>query len=233
MITISFLIQFVPVITGFIFLKIILLNYKQSKIILIYSLIGIITELLSKFTNSILTINSMYFIHFYTLIEFILLSYIFYKGIAFENLKKYLVAVSVLYFVVWIMLKIFIEDFNSFDNYSSALSSILLAAVSLVMLSKLMVNNEIKPLKNPTFWFLSSVFVYHFLNIIVFLFYNLQEYEMMWTFHSAVNITSQILMTIYFISLNRLIADENKGIRDLIRESDEIRNRIKYKLALI
>ncbi len=229
--TLSFISQFIPVILGIIFFKNISANYKQSRIVFYYCLVSLIIEIACRLLLSV-SVNNMLLFNFYTLFEFAILILIFTRGINYSGFKKYLIFLFFLYPTIWITLKIFIEDFNSFDNYSSALSSMLLTSISLFMLFKLMAKNETGALKNPTFWFLSSVFVYHFLNIIVFLFYNLKEYEMMWTFHSAVNIISQILMTIYFISLNRLITDENKNIRDLIRESDEIRNRFGFRLAL-
>jgi len=231
--TISFLVQFLPVIVGTIHYKKINLNYKQSRFILLYCILGIVSEVISKLIFFLESKNSMVGMHIYTLIEFLLLLTIFSKGIDLPNTKKYLISAISLYLLIWVFLKLFIENFNSFDNYSATISSAILASVSLYLLTELIVKNEIRPFKNPSFWFLLSVFIYHFLNFTVFFFYNINEDEIMWEIHSVVNIISQILMTIYFISLNKLISGENRNVIELINESEEIKKKTEFKLVVI
>lgn len=205
----------------------------QSRLILLYSFIGVAFDITSKILFFCNNSYAMVVTHIYTLIEFLLLLTIFSKGIDLANTRKYFITTITFYLLIWVFLKLFIENFYSFDNYSATISSAILASVSLYLLTELIVKNEIRPIKNPSFWFFSSVFIYHFLNFTVFLFYKINEYNIMWEIHSAVNIISQILMTIYFVMLNKMISDENSKVLELIKESEEIKKKTELKLAVI
>lgn len=229
---ISTLAQFIPVVIGLFYIKSVWGNMKQSRYVFIYCLGGAVVEIIIRLSFLFNEYHYFSVYHFYTLFEFLILMFIFYKGISFPVVKKISLILLFIYPVVWIVFKIFIENVNSFDNYSSSLSSTLIAIFSFNLLVRLITKNGSPVLENASFWFLFSVSVYHCLNCSNFLFVGLvdsDQSQIIWSIHSVLNIVSQILFGIYFIKINKHVSQDKLKLTTAFKDPKEsAARRFKY-----
>lgn len=197
--TLSFISQIFPVVIGLSVFTAIKKNRNESLLVFLYCLLSLVFEVIEKLLFKLNGSHNIFLFHLFTLFEFQILIIVLFRFSSIKWKMKFGIAVSAAFFVIWVILKIFIEPFNEFDKYSSLLSSMTLATFSYADLLQGVQKRKIEDQFNSRLWFLLSVFIYHSLNISSFLLFNQTIYEQIWLYHSAVNIVSQILLGIYFV----------------------------------
>lgn len=169
----------------------------------VYVSVSFVTEMI----NFVLTesgINNMFIFRFYTIIEFILISF-FYHIFYSKYLKSsYLLLLIPLYLVV-AFIDFKINGLNAIDNFSSSISALLLSLYALVsflfVMRKLIFENI---LSEPFFWINCGVLFYFSGNLLVFAFSNYiythqQSYLIaLWTIPQFLNIFFNIFICIGF-----------------------------------
>ncbi|MES2285302.1 MAG: hypothetical protein V4547_06395 [Bacteroidota bacterium] len=169
----------------------------------VYVSVSFITEMIN-FVLSESGINNMFIFRFYTIIEFILLS--FFYSMFF---RKYLRSSYLLFLIPVFSIVAFIDykinGLKAIDNFSSSVSALLLSLYALIsflfVMRKLIFENI---LSEPFFWINSGVLFYFSGNLLVFAFSNYvktyQEsyYDALWTIPQFLNIFYNILICIGF-----------------------------------
>lgn len=149
-------------------------------------------------------INNLYIFHFFTIIEFILIS-LFYSLFFRKQLKSgyFLLPIPIFLIVAFIDYKI--NGLNSMDHFSTSIESILLSIYALFsflfIMRKLLFENL---LSEPFFWINSGVLFYFSGNLLVFAFSNyflateLSNHSALWSIPQLLNIFYNILIIIGF-----------------------------------
>jgi len=139
-------------------------------------------------------------IHFYTLFEYSAFALILSLWEE-DRLRTYLRWSILGFAVIWIIAKIFIENFNEWDNYTSSLESILLIAISTYLLVRLSREEGFSFYKNPQFWVSCGILIYFAGNFMTFAFSNVimnwyQEQQITWLpINSLLNILKNLCFT--------------------------------------
>lgn len=149
-------------------------------------------------------INNLFIFHFYTVIEFILISFfylLFFKK--YLNANYLLLPIPVFLIVTFIDYKI--NGLNSMDNFSASIEAVILSIYSLVsflfVMRKLLFENI---LSAPFFWINSGVLFYFSGGLLVFAFSNyflateLSNHSALWSIPQLLNILYNILISIGF-----------------------------------
>lgn len=190
-----------PFIMGVIFVR----NLKGYLVfLLIFTTIAFIMEgvnyVLYKYE-----INNLPVFHLYSLLEFSLLSiiyFLFYK----QHIKtNYLFLFVILLFFIVAYTEYRINGLSVMDNYSSAIESLILTVYSLFLFFRIMNNVRFRKLLHlPFFWFNSAVLLYFIGNLLSFTFsnyisaYEPENYKFIWVIHSFLNILFNLLIAAAF-----------------------------------
>ncbi len=144
----------------------------EMRILTIFLVFVLLIEILgfSLFYNNF---DNSWLFHIFTLIEYSFLVFIF-SNWQINTILKHILRLSILFFtLVWISAKLLFENFNSMDNYTASLESILLIAISVLTLYSLTKENE-KPLFiDSRFWICGAVLIYFSGNFMTFAFSNI------------------------------------------------------------
>lgn len=139
-------------------------------------------------------------LHFYTLFEysaFVLILSFWEEG----RFRTYLRWSIPWFALIWILAKIFLEDFHEWDNYTSSLESLLLIAISTYLLVRLSREEGFSFYKDPQFWVSCGIVIYFAGNFMTFAFSNVlmmwyQEHKITWLpINSILNIVKNICFT--------------------------------------
>ena len=149
-------------------------------------------------------INNLIIFRFYTVVEFILISFFYY--IFFRKYFRssyFLIAIPLFLIIAFIDYKI--NGLNSLDNFSSSIGTILLSLNALFsflfVIRKLLFENI---LSEPFFWINSGILFYFSGNLLVFSFSNyflateLSNHSALWSIPQFLNIVYNILISIGF-----------------------------------
>ncbi|MFQ6610547.1 MAG: hypothetical protein ACE5D7_07080 [Fidelibacterota bacterium] len=143
----------------------------------------------------------MFILHSYTLVEFIFVVYILSK---WQNRIKQEILLSLTYvpfFIIWLIAKIFIEDFSNFDNISSSLSSAVITVLSAYVLLEL-VKEWNKSRGNAVFWVASGFLIYFSGNLVLFAL-STTVIISTWAIHNILVIISNLFYVGGFSALRR------------------------------
>jgi hypothetical protein len=153
--------------------------------------------------NLILTqeqVSNLFIFHFYTPIEFtlwVIFYFLFFKE-HFKNYIVFFILLPLFYIVCFLDYKI--NGFDSYDNLSSSIESIILSIISLYSFWTLMKTRIYKKLwAVPFFYINSGILLYFSGNLLFFVFENIViKSTLLWELHSLLNILFNILIGIAF-----------------------------------
>ena len=153
--------------------------------------------------------SNLYVFHFFTLLEYSLLTFIFSKWQKIEWFKKALRISILIFAVIWILSKLWIEDFSSTDNYTSSIANTLLVGISAYTMLSLLQDNIETLFMEHRFWISSGVLIYYGGSLFTIALSNaLQsitktEATVMWGIHNVLFIAANLCYTGGFLSLRR------------------------------
>lgn len=149
-------------------------------------------------------INNFYILHFFTIIEFILISF-FYLLFFRKYLRPGYLLVPIPVFLIIAFIDYKINGFNTMDNFSASLEAILLSLYALAsflfVMRKLLFENI---LSEPFFWINSGILFYFSGSLLVFAFSNYFltfepiNQNVLWSIPQFLNIFYNILISIGF-----------------------------------
>lgn len=149
-------------------------------------------------------INGYYIFHFFTIIEFILISF-FYLLFFRKHIRAVYLLLPIPIFLIIAFIDYKINGLNAMDNFSASIEAILLSLYALVsflfVMRKLLFENI---LSEPFFWINSGILFYFSGNLLVFTFSNyihaaeLSNYSALWSIPQFLNIFYNILISIGF-----------------------------------
>lgn len=170
------------------------------KILLIFltiaGLIGIIVTSLAFYK-----INNMWLFHIYTLLETSLLLFVFSYWQKKYVLRNRLRLIILVFALIWIGAKLYLESFSRLDSYTASLECVLLVGVSAYTLFNLNNENVNTLFRDQRFWVSSAVLFYFAGNAMTFSLGNIFN---TWLIHSVLNIFANLLYTGGFIFQRRL-----------------------------
>jgi hypothetical protein len=144
------------------------------------------------------SINNLWVLHIYALIEFILMVIIFSRFEEMMPYRKFVPMYIALYSTIWIVSKIFFESFDEFDQYSSPSANILLIIIALRALYLSAQAVEPTIWRTSFFWFSVAVLLKFAGDFTLYLFgdwfigLGLADGMAVWSLHWTINIISNI-----------------------------------------
>jgi len=169
---------------------------KELKLFLFFIIFIILTDL-TLFFLAAKRINNLWLIHFYTLFEFIILSFLF----SYWQKTKYVIyglRFSIFIFaLIWIVAKIVLENFSRFDNFTASFSSIILMCFAIITLINLIKEPTFNILREPKFWVSSGILIYFGGNFFSFA---LSTVITVWSLHDVINIIANLFYAGGFLS---------------------------------
>lgn len=147
--------------------------------------------------------NNTFISNFHTLIQFLLISYIYqihFKGF----IKKNTIAIiNVAFTSVWLINMMFGQGFFLMNTYTKTLESIILIIFSLNSFYQFARELKVERLgSNPMFWFSSGILIYFSSNIFIFILnnvvleYSKDFYVFIWAIHNIFSILFWIICTL-------------------------------------
>lgn len=207
-----------------------ILSYISSSFVLIPLVFGLFKKkslspilfpilyliILSGFTEGIniilstRSINSMFLINSFTILEFSLLSIFYLRFFKGYYPPKLFYVLIVLFTCLVIFSSFFINEITVIDGLSYSVESLIFMAYSLfafyLILKKLLFQHL---LESPFFWINTAILIYFSGNLFFFLFstylqkFNIKDFGTFYALHSVLNITYYILISIGFWKVNR------------------------------
>jgi hypothetical protein len=182
----------------FIPLVVLIFNYKyltkSLKIILYLLAIGFLFNSIEIILASF-KIRNVPLFHLYTVIEFVLISLYFYFLTKRDFFKKIIRIFLVIFFVVVVLNKIFLETIDKLDNYTLTIESIFLLILSSIYLTEYLSDNLIVKIRDYKFLLAIGFMIYFGGNLFVFALSN--EFDI-WLVH---NILLLLLWSIYTLAI--------------------------------
>lgn len=171
---------------------------KEFKLFLYFLMISFIFSMmmmLFSFRGN----NNMFVLHFYTLFELIFIVYILSQWQNRIRSRILLLLTYIPFLIIWLIVKIFIEDPTNFDNISSSLSSAIITVISAYTLLGL-VKDWGKPIENAVFLIVSGFLIYFSGNLVLFAL-SATVLSSSWVIHNGLAIVSDLFYTGGFLAL--------------------------------
>ena len=150
--------------------------------------------------------NNLWIFHISTLIEFSFLAYIFSCWQEKTIIRKIFRAGIFGFAVIWIISKIFFEDFSAVDNYTSSISNAVLTGMSAFTLITSAQDGSKPILSDPRFWVSSGVLIYYAGTFFTLALSNalpqlaISDASAMWAIHNIMAIISYLFYMRGFLS---------------------------------
>lgn len=198
---ITFIISFGPILIS-------LINFKHLKrsLLPLFALFvfSILTDILNRIHME-MKINNSYIFHFFTIIEFVLIS-LFYSLFFKKYFNPLIINLLILIFFIVAFIDYKINGLNSIDNFSISIESIILTLYSLYLFYYILKNLLFENLlAEPIFWINTAILVYFAGNLLIFVFssYLIQNapktHLLLWAIvHSFINIIYNVFLSIGF-----------------------------------
>ena len=140
---------------------------------------------------------TFWLMHIYTPLEYGFFAVIF--SFWERNLAvRRIIRLSVPLFVAFcLIIKLFAEGQNEFDNFSASIESVLLVALSLRAFVDLNASNPESIFALPRFWISAAVLLYFAGSLIIFSQGTLES--SLWSIHNVLNISSNLLFAVAFL----------------------------------
>lgn len=184
--------------------------YKSLSMIMRLLLYFIIISLIMNILNYYVGLywkNNIWIFHISTLIEFIFLAYIFSYWQKMPIIRK-IFRVSIIGFaVIWVLSKIWIEDFSTADTYTSSIANAILTGMSSYTLISIIQDSSKPIFFDSRFWVSSSVLIYYTGTLFTVALSNalqniaITDAAAMWVIHNIMAIISYFFIMGGFISL--------------------------------
>ncbi len=192
----ALVVSLIPVITGILSYK---LLTRELKILMGFLIISFSVAMVSTHIAFTGKSNMMVF-HIYTLVEYTFLIIIFSYWQKIKAVKTGLLISIPLFTLIWIIVKLFLEDPLRFDNFTSSLECAVLVSVSAYTLFS-MVGENLKSLyREPRLWVSTAVLIYFSGNLITFA---LSSIIVIWTIHNVLHIIADLCYAGGFLCLRR------------------------------
>lgn len=146
-----------------------------------------------------LHINNLWVFHVSTLVEYVLLSLLFFSWISHRRSRLVLTVCLVMFIIVWSISKFLFEPFSNIDGWTSALSKILQMVFSIVLLVDVVKESDIIWTNDPRIWVASGIIIYSAGSLFMFALFNemLQispdRLKLIWTLNWVLMIISNLL----------------------------------------
>lgn len=190
-----------PLIFGLVYYK--NLNKPFKRLVWFFALC-VFMEFCAKLVAG-LTGNNMPLLHFYSLIEFAMFTYIFKEFFKIKAIKYYLLII--LFVFIGLIDVIFLNSIYNFNSIKRSLMCIVLIIASLYFYySNIKSNQSIVLYTQPMYWFSTGVIIYFSINFFTFMMMSFFQtsYPSIVTIasnvHSCVNILSNSLFAVSFVS---------------------------------
>jgi NADH:ubiquinone oxidoreductase subunit 6 (subunit J) len=116
--------------------------------------------------------HNLWVTHFSTLIEFLLLSGVFYIWKKKKRQKQTIVILASVFIVLWIVSKYTFESFEQYDNYTTGIARVLEIAYAISLLFDILQDAHTTLWKDARIWVASGVLIYSAGVILVFVLFN-------------------------------------------------------------
>jgi hypothetical protein len=169
----------------------------------VFLLFAGITELTSYLLWS-RSMNNLPLLHVYTVIEFIMLSYIYRIHISSVLPRKFIEVTCLLFVCFAIYNSIFIQSVYQFNSYARGIEFIFILFYSIAYVYTLFTRNDTSPLKRTSmFWLNTGVLLYYTTSFFVFLLSNNMlmhlpktAIQVSWAFHGIFLLIFHIFLSV-------------------------------------
>ncbi|WP_108804739.1 hypothetical protein [Aquimarina sp. Aq107] len=196
---VAFILLFLPLVVAIVRYK--FLNSSQRKLSILVLCIVIV-----EITSRLLwykKINNLPVYHFYIIIEFILIIYIYRDELSRLFPKLFFAILSIGFTIFSIGNTLFLQDINTFNSNATTLLGIIVIFLSLSYFYALLKEVKYSALEtNPMFWINAGFLIYFSSNLILFFINNnmfqgsTEASYLVWGLHAIVNIVLTIFYTI-------------------------------------
>ncbi|WP_405209079.1 hypothetical protein [Aquimarina sp. LLG6339-5] len=196
---VAFILLFLPLVVAIVRYK--FLNSSQRKLSILVLCIVIV-----EITSRLLwykKINNLPVYHFYIIIEFILIIYIYRDELSRLFPKLFFTILSIGFTIFSIGNTLFLQDINTFNSNATTLLGIIVIFLSLSYFYALLKEVKYSALEiNPMFWINAGFLIYFSSNLILFFINNnmfqgsTEASYLVWGLHAIVNIVLTIFYTI-------------------------------------
>lgn len=138
--------------------------------------------------------SNSWLMHIYTVVEFLLISYFYYKLFSKKIFRKIILILFGIFSIIVILNKIYLEPLNKIDNYSLTIESIILLILTSMFLVDFLINNFIINIRDYRILLTVGYMIYFGGNLFIFALSN--EVNGIWLVHNLIYI---MLMTNYSV----------------------------------
>jgi hypothetical protein len=149
-------------------------------------------------------INNLFLFHLYTLLEFSLLSYLYYLFIPQPVFRQIILVIGFLFLLLSLADAFYLEDLDVLNTVSTTAEALIMMTYALYYFYSMLKNLAYSNLLSlPSFWINTAVLVYFSGGLFLFIFSNYMLtgpgflYEV-WVVHSMLNIAMNILLGIAY-----------------------------------
>ncbi len=161
---ISILSQIIPFASGLFVFRFL---SGEMKVLLVYFGLGLFVEVISSYLG-LNNIHNLWLFHFFTIIEYGLLMWVFSAWLKSQTLKRILRISIPLLSLVGIIAMFFLEGIHQFNAYSRSVASLILVAASAFILFELSMESFNSVLRQPRFWIASAALLYFAGSLVLF-----------------------------------------------------------------
>ena len=193
------------------------LPYK-FKLLLVYISISTFTNL-TMYTLSDLFRNNYFLIHFYTIIEFILIIIIVFSFINGKHKQIIRLIIILLFLLFSILIKLTFEPISMMDNYSSSLANSIIVLLASYVLLMHVIDTSNKLSLDPVMIILCGILIYFGGSLFIQALSNLifiQEHEvasLLWGIHNVLHIIFDIICIYVFLLVEKSTLTVKKNIK--------------------
>jgi hypothetical protein len=195
----------IPIISG-------LYKYKilpfSLKIIWFYLLSTAVINTAATIMGRVYHVNNMPLVHFYTFIEGLLFIW-FFQFLSSEANRKWFIILQLVFACFCILNAAFFQSIYLYSSYTRYTESIICILFALKYYAQLALSDN-KPLRLPTFYFNTGIFLYFSGSFVLFIFSNVISQKLspstmliFWSGHSSLVLLMYILFSIGFIKCKK------------------------------
>lgn len=176
-------------------------NKLDSTLKIIFYLVSISTGMtLLMIYFGIAKRSNSWLMHIYTVVEFLLISYFYYRLFSKKVFRKIITILFGVFSIVVILNKIYLEPLNKIDNYSLTIESIILLILTSMFLVDFLINNFIINIRDYRILLTVGYMIYFGGNLFIFALSN--EVNGIWFVHNLIYIMLMINYSIVFYMQN-------------------------------
>ncbi len=197
----------------FFYIQVLLYSYTlyysriiKSKILFLIFLTTLILEISSYILGQILGIHNLFLYHIETICLFVLYNSLIYKYTNILSRYFYIYANIIFIILAFASIKLF-DPINTFNEVARTISAIWFISIGGYYFYNTISSDVIIDfIKQPIFWYISAIFIYFTLNIMLFATYNttmyirISEYIDLWIIN---NISLIIMPIMFFIGMRK------------------------------